>query len=64
MGRRGQEADEELKRFSPRMSKGATPMHALMHRVCDAIRPLGDRDAWIGRAPTRDQLRGTAGTRS
>jgi phytoene dehydrogenase-like protein len=27
-----------------------------MHRVCDAIRPLGDRDVWIGRAPTREQL--------
>ena len=38
------------------MSKGVHAMHRLMHRVCDAIRPLGDRDVWIGRAPTREQL--------
>ena len=49
-------ADEELKRFSPRDVEGRHAMHALMHRVCDAIRPLGDRDVWIGRAPTREQL--------
>lgn len=49
-------AEAELKALSPPDVTGRHEMHGLMHRVCDAIRPIGDRDVWIGRSPTRDQL--------
>lgn len=49
-------ADEELKRFAPKEVHGRHAMHALMRRVADAIRPPDERDMWIGRAPSRDEI--------
>ncbi len=49
-------ADEELRRFSPRDVQGRHDMHRLMHGVCDLLRPMDERDVWIGRAPAREQL--------
>lgn len=49
-------ADEELRRFSPRDLKGRHEMHRLMRKICDAIRPPGDRDTWLHRAPTRGRM--------
>ncbi len=54
-------AEAELQRFSPRDVEGRHEMHRLMHRVCDAIRPLGERDTWLGRAPDPGATRGAAG---
>ena len=54
-------ADEELSRFSPRDVKGRHEMHALMGRICDALRPLDDRDTWLHRAPTRPELEARLG---
>ncbi len=49
-------AEEELRKFSPQDVGGRKAMHHLMHGICDALRPLGERDVWIGRAPTRQQI--------
>jgi len=49
-------ADEELRRFSPRDVKGRHDMHSLMKRVCDALRPPDDRDLWLQRAPSREEI--------
>jgi phytoene dehydrogenase-like protein len=49
-------ADAELRQFSPRDVKGRRDMHALMKRACDALRPPDDRDTWLRRAPSRDEI--------
>jgi phytoene dehydrogenase-like protein len=49
-------ADAEVAAFSPRDVRGRHDMHGLMRKVCDALRPLDDRDTWLHRAPTRDQI--------
>jgi len=54
-------ADEELRRFSPRDVKGRHDMHGLMKRMCDALRPPDDRDTWLHRAPSREELEARLG---
>lgn len=54
-------ADEELRRFSPRDVQGRHDMHGLMRKVCDALRPLGERDVWLGRGPTRAEIEARLG---
>jgi phytoene dehydrogenase-like protein len=49
-------ADDELRRLSPRDVKGRHDMHALMKRICDALRPLDDHDTWLHRPPSRDAI--------
>ncbi len=49
-------ADEELRRFSPRDVQGRHDMHGLMKKVCDALRPPDDRDLWLHRAPSREEI--------
>jgi phytoene dehydrogenase-like protein len=49
-------ADAELRSFSPRDVKGRHDMHGLMKKMCDALRPLDERDTWLHRAPTRAEL--------
>lgn len=49
-------ADEELRQFSPRDVQGRHDMHGLMRKICDALRPLDDRDTWLHRAPTREAI--------
>ena len=49
-------AEAELRAFSPKDVKGRHDMHGLMKRVCDALRPLDDRDVWLHRAPSREEI--------
>jgi len=49
-------AEAELRQFSPRDLKGRHEMHGLMKKVCDALRPLDDRDVWLHRGPSRAAL--------
>lgn len=54
-------AEAELRQFSPRDVAGRHEMHALMKRICDALRPLGDRDTWLHRAPSRAEIESRLG---
>jgi phytoene dehydrogenase-like protein len=54
-------AEEELRRFSPRDLKGRHDMHRLMRRICDALRPLDDRDTWLHRALPRADIESRLG---
>lgn len=49
-------ADAELRAFSPRDVEGRHALHGLMRRACDALRPADDRDTWLHRPPSREQL--------
>src|SRR6185312_10430561 len=48
--------EAELRRFAPGDLEGFRAMSDVIRRLRDAIRPTGDRDAWIGEAPTREEL--------
>jgi len=48
--------EAEIQRFAPGDVAGWRAMSNLMHRSLMAVRPLDDRDMWIGRAPTREQI--------
>ena len=48
--------DAEIARFAPRDLKGFQAMCAVIRRLRDALRPPGERDLWIGDAPTREQI--------
>jgi phytoene dehydrogenase-like protein len=47
---------EEIRRFSSRDVEGWHAMSDLIRRLRDALRPAGDGDAWIGDAPTPEQI--------
>jgi phytoene dehydrogenase-like protein len=48
--------EAEIKRFSPRDVEGWKAMNAVIRRLRDALRPPGDRDTWIGDAPSQEEL--------
>jgi phytoene dehydrogenase-like protein len=48
--------EAEIQRFAPRDVNGWRAMQDVMRRLREAVRPAGERDAWIGEPPTRDQL--------
>jgi phytoene dehydrogenase-like protein len=50
------QCDAEVERFAPRDLEGFRAMGAVIRRLRDALRPPGDRDVWIGEAPTREQI--------
>src|ERR1700728_1727103 len=50
------QCDAEVERFAPRDLDGFRAMCAVIRRLRDALRPPGDRDVWIGEAPTREQI--------
>ncbi len=54
-------ADAELQRFSPRDLKGRHDMHALLRKICDALRPLDDRDTWLHRPLPRERIEARLG---
>src|ERR1700744_6553250 len=48
--------EAEIRRFSPRDVNGWKAMTAVVKRLRDALRPAGERDLWIGDAPTQEEL--------
>ncbi len=53
--------EAELARFSPGDVKGWRAMSDVLRRTRDAIRPSDEHDAWIGQAPTREELENRLG---
>jgi phytoene dehydrogenase-like protein len=47
---------DEVARLAPGDVAGYRAMSALVRRVVDQLRPPDERDVWLGRAPTRDEL--------
>ena len=48
--------EQEVRRLAPADLKGWQAFCGVKQRLRDALRPEGDRDLWIGRAPSRDEL--------
>ena len=48
--------EEEIRRFAPRDVKGWQAMTGVVRRLRDALRPLGERDVWIGDAPSPEEM--------
>ena len=48
--------EEEIRRFAPRDVNGWKAMTAVVKRLRDALRPAGERDLWIGDAPTQEEI--------
>jgi phytoene dehydrogenase-like protein len=48
--------EEEIRRFAPRDVNGWNAMTAVIRRLRDALRPAGERDLWIGDAPSQDEI--------
>lgn len=48
--------EQEIRRFAPRDVNGWRAMSDVIRRAADKIRPDDERDMWIGRAPTREQM--------
>ena len=51
-----EQCEAELRRFAPADIAGWRAMSDVIRRARDAIRPPGERDMWIGEAPTREQM--------
>jgi phytoene dehydrogenase-like protein len=48
--------EEEVRRLAPGDVSGWRAFCAVKSRLRDALRPAGEEDLWIGRAPTREQI--------
>ncbi len=48
--------EEEIRRFAPGDLAGWRAFGDLKRRLRDALRPAGDGDLWLGRAPTRETI--------
>src|SRR6202453_1450605 len=48
--------EAEIRRFAPRDVNGWKAMTAVVKRLRDALRPAGERDLWIGDAPTQQEI--------
>ena len=51
-----EQCEAEVRRFSPSDVEGWKAMNSVLTRLRDALRPAGERDFWIGDAPTREQI--------
>ncbi len=51
-----EKCEAEVRRFSSNDVEGWKAMNAVLKRLRDKLRPAGDRDVWIGDAPTREQI--------
>ncbi len=50
------ECEAEIRKFAPGDVEGWRAMSDVLRRLRDALRPSGERDLWIGDAPTKEQL--------
>jgi len=48
--------EREVRRFAPADVEGWRAMNDVIRRLRDALRPEGDADAWIGNAPTAEEI--------
>ena len=48
--------EQEVRRLAPADVKGWKAFCGVKQRLRNALRPEGDGDLWVGRAPTRDEL--------
>ncbi len=48
--------EAELRRFAPADVEGHRALNALIDRTVEALRPGDERDLWLGRPPTREQI--------
>ncbi len=48
--------EEEIRRLAPGDLEGWRAFSDVKRRLRDALRPAGDGDLWIGRAPSRDEI--------
>src|SRR5580658_3369132 len=48
--------EAEIRRFAPRDVNGWKAMTAVIRRLRDALRPAGERDLWIGDAPSQGEI--------
>jgi phytoene dehydrogenase-like protein len=53
--------EAEVRRLAPRDVAGWRAMNDVLRRLRDALRPAGERDVWIGEAPTREQIEARIG---
>ncbi len=53
--------EAEIRRFAPTDVTGWRAMVDVKRRLRDALRPAGERDVWIGRAPSREALEARLG---
>jgi phytoene dehydrogenase-like protein len=53
--------EAEIRRLSPRDVAGWKAMVDVKRRLRDALRPAGERDLWIGRAPSREEIESRIG---
>ncbi len=51
-----EKCEEEVRRFAPADVKGWKAMNAALARLRDKLRPDGEPDMWIGKAPTREEI--------
>jgi phytoene dehydrogenase-like protein len=51
-----EQCEAEVRRFSSRDVEGWKAMNDVIRRLRDSLRPPGERDFWIGEAPTRVEL--------
>jgi phytoene dehydrogenase-like protein len=48
--------EAEVRRFAPNDLEGWRAMNDVIRRLRDRLRPAGERDIWIGDAPTREEV--------
>ena len=51
-----QRCEDEIRAFAPADVEGWRAMSDVIRKLRDALRPVGDRDMWIGDAPSRLQI--------
>ena len=51
-----EQCEAEIRAFSPQDVEGWKAMSEVLRRLRDALRPPGERDLWIGEAPTREEI--------